>query len=115
MVIAIPLEKLAADHGELIRRRYGLESTYEEMYAVSAAEAHSLIASGRQAELVERVFEAYKRLEPRFEVIVCEGTGNSPASVNLLKTALDRQSKYRGVCDGLRNERVATTASPRIS
>jgi len=59
---------------ELIRRRYRLGSSYEEMYALSAGEAHSLIASGRQAELEERVFEAYKRLEPRFEVIVCEGT-----------------------------------------
>jgi phosphate acetyltransferase len=59
---------------ELIRRRYRLGSSYEEMYALSASEAHSLIASGRHAELEERVFEAYKRLEPRFEVIVCEGT-----------------------------------------
>jgi phosphate acetyltransferase len=59
---------------ELIRRRYRLGSSYEEMYALSAGEAHSLIASGRQAELEERVFEAYKLLEPRFEVIVCEGT-----------------------------------------
>jgi phosphate acetyltransferase len=59
---------------ELIRRRYRLGSEYEEMYGLSAGEAHSLIASGRQEELEERVFEAYKRLEPRFEVIVCEGT-----------------------------------------
>ncbi len=59
---------------ELLRRRYELGSSYEEMYALSATEAHSLIASGRHAELEERVFEAYKRLEPRFDVIVCEGT-----------------------------------------
>jgi phosphate acetyltransferase len=59
---------------ELIRHRYGLETTYEEMHALSADEAHALIASGRHAELEDRVFEAYKRLESRFEVIVCEGT-----------------------------------------
>lgn len=59
---------------ELLRRRYGLGTSYDEMHALSADEAHSLIASGRQAELEERVFEAYKRLEPRFEVVVCEGT-----------------------------------------
>jgi phosphate acetyltransferase len=59
---------------ELIRHRYRLGSSYEEMYALSAGEAHALIASGRQAELEERVFEAYKRLEQRFDVIVCEGT-----------------------------------------
>jgi len=59
---------------ELIRDRYGLELEYEEMYALSASEAHSMIAAGRYAELEQRVFEAYKRLEPRFEAIVCEGT-----------------------------------------
>lgn len=59
---------------ELIRHRYGLDTSYEEMHALSAEEAHQLIASGRQAALEERVFEAYKQLESRFEVIVCEGT-----------------------------------------
>ncbi|MCW3027998.1 MAG: phosphotransacetylase [Solirubrobacterales bacterium] len=59
---------------ELIRRRYGLESSYEDMYALSVDEAQTLIASGQHAELEQRVFEAYKRLEARFEVIVCEGT-----------------------------------------
>jgi phosphate acetyltransferase len=59
---------------ELIRRRYALETDYEQMYALSAGEAHSMIAAGRHAELEQRVFDAYKRLEPRFEVIVCEGT-----------------------------------------
>jgi phosphate acetyltransferase len=61
-------------HVELIRRRYGLRASYEDMHALTAREAHGLIAAGRHAELEERVFEAYKRLEPRFEVIVCEGT-----------------------------------------
>jgi len=59
---------------ELIRRRFGLEATYEEMHALSADEAHAMIAAGRHDELEQRVFEAYKRLEPRFDVIVCEGT-----------------------------------------
>ncbi len=59
---------------ELIRKRYGLQSTYEQMHALSAEEAHSLIAAGRHAEVRERVFEAYKRLEADYEVIVCEGT-----------------------------------------
>jgi len=59
---------------ELIRRRYGLESSRAEMFAMSAEEAHGLIASGRHQELEERVFEAYKSLESRYEVVVCEGT-----------------------------------------
>lgn len=67
---------------ELIRRRYGLETSSEEMYAMSADEANSMIAAGRYAELEQRVFDAYKRLDQRFEVIVCEGTdfvGSVPA------------------------------------
>jgi phosphate acetyltransferase len=59
---------------ELIRRRYGLDSSYEEMHALSADEAQSLIAGGRHDELVQRVFDAYKALEGRYEVLVCEGT-----------------------------------------
>jgi phosphate acetyltransferase len=59
---------------ELIRQRYGLPTSYEEMRALGAEEAHKLIAAGRHKELEQRVFEAYKRLEQRFEVMVCEGT-----------------------------------------
>jgi phosphate acetyltransferase len=59
---------------ELIRRRYGLRTPAADMYAVSAAEAHSMIAAGKHAELEQRVFDAYKRLEREFEVVVCEGT-----------------------------------------
>ncbi|MBV9193789.1 MAG: phosphate acetyltransferase [Solirubrobacterales bacterium] len=59
---------------ELIRRRYRLETRYEEMHALSAAEAHSMIAAGKYAELEQRVFDAYKELERGFEVMVVEGT-----------------------------------------
>jgi phosphate acetyltransferase len=59
---------------ELIRHRYRLSSSYEEMHALSAEEAQALIAAGRHGELEQQVFDAYKRLEQRFEVIICEGT-----------------------------------------
>jgi phosphate acetyltransferase len=59
---------------ELIRRRYALEPAYEEMFALSAQEAHAMIAAGRHADLEQRVFDAYKELERRFDVVVCEGT-----------------------------------------
>ena len=59
---------------ELVRSRYRLPSTYEEMHGLSAEEAHALIADGRHSELEQRVFDAYKRIEQRFEVVVCEGT-----------------------------------------
>ena len=59
---------------ELIRHRYGLDSSHQEMHAVTAEEAQSMIAAGLHTELEQRVFDAYKQLEQRFEMIVCEGT-----------------------------------------
>jgi phosphate acetyltransferase len=59
---------------ELIRHRYGLETTYEEMHALSAEEAARMIAGGRRTELEQRVFDAYKEIERRYELVVCEGT-----------------------------------------
>jgi phosphate acetyltransferase len=59
---------------ELIRTRYGLPTTYSEMHALTADEAHAMIAGGRHAELEQQVFDAFKRIEDRFEVMVCEGT-----------------------------------------
>jgi phosphate acetyltransferase len=59
---------------ELIRRRFGLDASYEEMHALSADEAQAMIAAGQHDELEQRVFEAYKQLESRFDAIVCEGT-----------------------------------------
>jgi phosphate acetyltransferase len=59
---------------ELIRQRYGLDTAYEEMCALSADEAHSMIATGKRDELEQRVFDAYKALERSFEIVVVEGT-----------------------------------------
>lgn len=59
---------------ELMRGRYRLESSYQEMHALTVDEAHGLIASGAHEELEQRVFDAYKELERRFEVMVVEGT-----------------------------------------
>ncbi len=59
---------------ELIRRRFELPTTAAEMYALLAPEADSMIAAGRHEELRQRVFDAYKALESRFDVVVCEGT-----------------------------------------
>jgi phosphate acetyltransferase len=72
-----PIAGAGGDHDpqlELIQRRYALDVAYDEMYGLSADEAHAMIAAGRHPEVEQRVFDAYKRLEPRFDVIVCEGT-----------------------------------------
>ena len=79
---------------ELIRTRYSLPTSYEEMHAMSAEAAHALIAAGRHDELEQRVFDAYKALEKRFEAIVVEGTdfvGVLPALDFELNALLARQ------------------------
>src|SRR6202042_3139552 len=79
---------------ELIRRRSRLDCTYEEMHAGGWAEAHAMLAGGRHAELEQLVFDSYKRLEQRFDVIVCEGTdftGAMPALAFELNASLANQ------------------------
>ncbi|MGB2953920.1 MAG: phosphate acetyltransferase [Gaiellaceae bacterium] len=64
---------------ELIRRRYELRTTLEEMHALSEGEAGRI---GSYDELKKRVVEAYKTLERQCEFVVCEGTdfaGTTPA------------------------------------
>jgi phosphate acetyltransferase len=67
---------------ELIRGRYGIDAPAEQMFAITAAEASSMLAAGRHAELQQLVFDAFKRLESQFDVVVVEGAdraGTTPA------------------------------------
>ena len=66
---------------ELVRRRYQLELAPEEMYALTQAEAAAI---PEYEELRKRVVEAYKAIDERYEVVVCEGTDFTGAT-----TALD--------------------------
>jgi phosphate acetyltransferase len=64
---------------ELIRRRYQLAASAEEMYALSQDEASSI---GDYEALRTRVVEAYKALERSCDFVLCEGTdftGAAPA------------------------------------
>ena len=58
---------------ELIRRRYGLKASYQEMRGVSAVEAQAALDAGDEHGLEQRIVGAYRRLERRCDVIVCEG------------------------------------------
>ena len=55
---------------ELVRRRYKLDASYEEMHALAEDEASEI----EYEELRKRVVEAYKALEQRCDFVVCEGT-----------------------------------------
>jgi phosphate acetyltransferase len=67
---------------ELIRRRYRLETPYEEMHALSDDEGQAAIASGVFDQVEQRVVSSFRELERRCDVVICEGTdftGASPA------------------------------------
>jgi phosphate acetyltransferase len=59
---------------ELIRSRYQLDSSYDEMHALTVKEATGLIAAGAHDEIAKRVLAAYRHLERDREFVVCEGT-----------------------------------------
>jgi phosphate acetyltransferase len=55
---------------ELVRRRYQLDASYEEMHALAEEDASEL----SYEELRGRVVEAYKALERTCDFVLCEGT-----------------------------------------
>ena len=67
---------------ELMRRRYDLAATHEQMHALSDEEAQAAIAGGDYDEVKKRVIAAYRELAGDCDAVVCEGTdfaGQSPA------------------------------------
>jgi phosphate acetyltransferase len=64
---------------ELMRRRYQLEASYEDMYALSDEESSRIRP---YEEVRKRVVKSYKALEQRCDFVLCEGTdfgGATPA------------------------------------
>jgi phosphate acetyltransferase len=67
---------------ELMRRRYAMAATYDQMHALSDDQAQAAIAEGAHEEVKKRVVAAYRELERDSDVVVCEGTdftGQAPA------------------------------------
>jgi phosphate acetyltransferase len=62
---------------DLIRRRYQVDASPEEMRALTQDEASEIPAYD---ELRKRVVAEYKTLEPRFDFILCEGTDFTSAT-----------------------------------
>jgi phosphate acetyltransferase len=62
---------------DLIRRRYQLDASAEELQALTQDEASAIPAYD---ELRKRVVAEYKALEPRFDFILCEGTDFTSAT-----------------------------------
>jgi phosphate acetyltransferase len=67
---------------ELVRRRYHLGATYEQMRGLTDEEGQAAIASGVFDQVEKRVVDAYRQLARGCDAVVCEGTdftGSTPA------------------------------------
>jgi len=58
---------------DLFSSYFKLGIPYEKMFAYSVTEANHLLGHGRQDELLEGIFSAYKELEKEHDFILCEG------------------------------------------
>ncbi|HUH41979.1 MAG TPA: phosphate acetyltransferase [Sulfurimonas sp.] len=75
---------------EFISQKYKLDMSYEECYGFDLGEVESIIASKGLDELITQLFEKFKKLQERYEFILCEGiarslfTSNSNQNINAL-------------------------------
>lgn len=58
----------------LMHEVFYLDAAVEDCYGVTSDEAAEMIGDGRETELYEKIFAAYKKLEERVDFILCEGT-----------------------------------------
>ncbi len=68
-------EQAYKDHDiELIRTHFKLETSYEESYACTLAEARELLNSGQQDVLMEKILRKYNELNDKCDFVLCQGT-----------------------------------------
>jgi len=68
-----PGERKKDNDIDLFSSYFKLGIPYEKMFAYSVTEANHLLGHGRQDELLEGIFNAYKELEKEHDFILCEG------------------------------------------
>jgi phosphate acetyltransferase len=68
-----PDERKKDNDIDLFSSYFKLGIPYEKMFAYSVTEANHLMGHGRQDELLEGIFNAYKELEKEHDFILCEG------------------------------------------
>jgi len=59
---------------ELMSKLYGLDASYEEMYAYTFEEAKALMTNGDTPAVIEGILNKYTRLKEKYDFILCEGT-----------------------------------------
>ncbi len=70
----IPDKNKPDNNIELIRRRYGLAASYDEMFACDRDEARKMAADGTTDQLLKKIVSHYKQLESQNQFVLCEGT-----------------------------------------
>ncbi len=68
---------------DLVAARYPLGVGREALYGVTGEVARGLVTEGRLAELLARILERYKAVEPHFDVVLCLGPDYSGATAAL--------------------------------
>jgi phosphate acetyltransferase len=68
---------------DLVAARYPIGLGREALYGVTGDVARALVSEGRNAELLARILERYKAIEPHFEVVLCLGPDFSGATAAL--------------------------------
>ena len=58
---------------QLFSTHFKLGIPFDKMFACTLAKASNLISSGRQDDLLEEIFSAYKELEKNHDFVLCEG------------------------------------------
>jgi phosphate acetyltransferase len=70
----VPSAKEPDNNIRLIKARYHLDLTYEEMFAYTHENARDLAADGRYETLMKNILSKYKQLERKCKFVLCEGT-----------------------------------------
>ncbi len=70
----IPSSQSPDNNIQLVKTRYNLDLTYEQMYAYTHEEARNLAADGKTETLLKNILKKYKALENKCKFVLCEGT-----------------------------------------
>ena len=62
---------------DFILQRYDLNMKYEECYGFDIKEVEEMISQNKDSELIEQLIEKFKKLENRYDFILCEGVRRS--------------------------------------
>jgi len=76
----VPSAKEPDNNIRLIKSRYHLELSYEEMFAYTHEDARNLTAEGHMETLLKNILTKYKHLERKCKFVLCEGTDFSGVS-----------------------------------